>query len=399
MNGLTTLLILLALLAGPLRAQDVQPGDLTLTLTIEDGPDVPYVGEMVLVTLEGRFRLPIIREAMIQPDLEGFSWMQLGTDYWSDQRIDGYPVKVFRRRMALFPERAGALTIGAFTHRLTLLGPHNKWVEHDIASDPLDIEVAPPPPVDGWWLPVRQLRVADEWSNAPDQLGAGEGVLRVIRVEALGISPDLLPPMPEMTSPGAVIFPHPEKRLVDLSAQGPVAVAFWRWTVMPQTPPSAIIEPITFRFFDTVARQMRSVTISPQRVAVSDADMPDPDPPPPPGPARTGLRLGALAAGLLAGLGALLAGRGAGRRDEVLWALGLHPDQRALSRAVRMGDAPGCWRAAQALGRAHDGLNEDGRKALDRLEQDLFGTSPKTPDLAAFRRSFLGALGPRNPFS
>lgn len=384
------LLILLCLATGA-RAQDIQPGDLRLTLTIEDGAVVPYVGEMVLVTLEGTFRLPIIREQMIQPDLEGFSWMQLGNDYWAEERKDGFPVKVFRRRMALFPERSGDLEIGAFTHRLTLAGPHNKWVEHDIHSDPVRIEVAPKPDVNGWWLPVRRLRVSDDWSNAPDQLGEGEGVLRIIRVEALGISPDLLPPMPEMTSPSAVIFPHPEKRLVDLSPQGPVAVAFWRWTVMPQTPPSAIIEPIELSYFDTVAREMRVVTISPQRVAVRGDALVLPSAPPPPGRARGGLLLGGVLAGLVLGLAGLLAGRGIGRREEILWRLGLHPDQRALARAARAGDAPGAWRAARRIERGH-AAGVEGRSALRRLEAGLFGKGGTDTDLRVFRRRFLDSL-------
>lgn len=386
------LLLVLLVIAVPngIHAQDVKPGDLQLTVRVEEGPAVPYVGEMVLITLEGTFRLPIIRETMIQPDLDGFSWMQLGTDYWSDQRVDGYPVKVFRRRMALFPERAGTLEIGAFTHRLTLLGPHNKWVDHDIRSDPIRIEIAPKPAVDGWWLPVRQLRISDDWSNAPDQLGEGEGVLRMIRVEALGISPDLLPPMPEMKSPGAVIFPHPEKRLVDLSSKGPIAVAFWRWTVMPQTPPSAIVEPIEISYFDTVAREMRVVTISPQRVAVRGEAMADLAAPPPPGRARGGLMLGMLGVGVLLGLGGLLIGRGLGRREDILWRLGLHPDQRALARAARRGDAPGAWRAAQRIRMRH-AAGTEGTSALRALEAVLFGGRAKT-DLRGFRRRFLGSL-------
>ncbi len=277
------LVLVLLLLAAPLRAQNVQPGDLNLTLRIEEAVATPYVGEMVLVTLEGTFRLPIIREKLIQPDLDGFSWMQLGPDYWEETREGGYPVKKFRRRMALFPDRAGDLEIGAFTHRLTLIGPGNKWVEYDIFSDPVPVTVAPKPQVDGWWLPVKQLKVADDWSNAPDNLSVGEGVLRVIRLEAVGISPDLLPPMPEMKSPGAVIFPHPEKRLVDLTSRGPVAVAFWRWTVMPQNPPSAIIEPIELSFFDTTTREMRRVTISPHRVAMRAEALSVVPPPPAPG--------------------------------------------------------------------------------------------------------------------
>ena len=231
---------------------------------------------------------------------------------------------------------------------------------------------------------MKQLKVGDDWSNAPDSLGVGEGVLRVIRIEALGISPDLLPPMPEMKSPGAVIFPHPEKRLVDLTPRGPVAVAFWRWTVMPQNPPSAIIEPIELSFFDTVARQMRHVTISPQRVAMRNEALSVVPPPPAPGTSRTAQVTGATGIGLIIGVLAMLWGRGATGREQALWQLGLHPEQRALARAVRHGDAMATWRAARVMARRVR-PGQEGQAAMADLEAALFGQGHPVPDLRALR--------------
>ncbi len=242
---------LLLVLTSSLAAQttEVNPADVTLTVSVENPGATPYVQEMVLVTIHGRYRRHLTREKLEQPDLEGFNWMQLGPDQWFDTTERGKKVKNFRRRMALFPDRPGRLTIGAFTQHLTLTDEVNAWFGHDITSKPMTIEVAPAPVSDDWWLPVRQIEVSDNWSNAPDQLLPGEGVLRVIRVEAVGASPDMLPPMPELRSPSAMIFAHPEKRLVELSPEGPVSIAFWRWTIRPGNDTSAIVEPIGFRLF------------------------------------------------------------------------------------------------------------------------------------------------------
>jgi len=152
------------------------------------------------------------REKLIQPALNGFGWMQLGEDYWYDSLENGLKVKNMRRRMAIFPNRAGEIEIGAFKHRLTFLDEDLKWFEHEITSEPIAIDVGAADQTADWWLPVHRLEIDDSWSNPPDQMKAGEGVLRVIRVEAFGASPDMLPPMPEMKSPSAHIFPHPEKQ-------------------------------------------------------------------------------------------------------------------------------------------------------------------------------------------
>ena len=109
------------------QSKTVLPSELELSVSIDDADAMPVVREMVLITIRGVFRRHITREMLIQPDLEGFSWAQLGPDHWTDERIDGQQVKVFERRMAIYPDRTGTLTIGAFTHRLTLTDEGDDW--------------------------------------------------------------------------------------------------------------------------------------------------------------------------------------------------------------------------------------------------------------------------------
>ncbi|MDW4498643.1 hypothetical protein R5H30_11670 [Sulfitobacter sp. D35] len=377
------------------QSRAVDPDDLSLTVTMEPLAETPYRREMILLTIHGVYKRHITREKLVQPDLEGFNWMQLGEDYWYDSMRDGRPVKNMRRRMAVFPETTGRLRIGGFKHRLTLLDESNKWFEHVVEAEPIEIEVLPEPAGDGgWWFPVRRLQIADNWSNAPDQLAPGEGVLRVIRVSALGASPDMLPPMPELTSPSALIFAHPEKRLVDLTPDGPEAVAFWRWTITPTNGRSAILEPVSFDYFDTVARVSREVVIAPQRVAfgtvtpetTAQADALPPQP-------RQSPEL-LITAALLA----FAAACGLFLRKRTMSLDGLRARwrrfglRRALRRGAGRGDLPALRRAAWALDRAEP--PSDMRRALlRRLDDDLFGRRPTATDLGRFYREFCRTLG------
>ncbi|MFD1343095.1 hypothetical protein, partial [Litorisediminicola beolgyonensis] len=298
------------------QSSTVGPRDVEITVTVAEADEIPFTQEMVLITIEGVYRRHVTREKLEQPDLDGFNWVQLGNDYWFESTENGQKVKNFRRRMALYPERAGTLEIGPFIHHLTLTDEGDDWFNHDFYSEPVTIEVAPAPPVpEGeWWFPVRQLRVADDWSNAPDLLKPGEGVLRVVRVEAVGVPPDMIPPMPELRSPSAMIFAHPEKRLVELSPEGPVSVAFWRWTIRPSGDVSAILEPIQFDYYDTRDRTPRRVVISAQRVAYDESTLGSAPPPPEPVALHPLAAALALGLGLLGGLTALLAGRRWGGR-------------------------------------------------------------------------------------
>ncbi len=386
------LILWLLVAAGLAQAQttDVNPADAQLTVTIENAGVPPFQGEMVLVTIHGVYRRHITREKLIQPGLDGFNWMQLGQDHWYETQVRGKKVKNFKRRMALFPEQAGRLTIGPFVHHLTLTDEGDDWFDHDIQSEPLVIKVDPAPPVEGWWFPVRRLEISDQWSNAPDQLQEGEGVLRVIRVTAVGASPEMIPPMPELTSPSAMIFPHPEQRLVELSSQGPVSVAFWRWTIRPGASRSAILEPLTFDYFDTTTRQALSATITAQRVAMDETNLPDPVPPPVPARQRP-LLLAAVGLIALAGALAFLT---LGRRSYGFARLraipAFNPHYRRLRRAARSGDLAGTRRSAVAILNA-EGPCPEATNLLHQFDNAVFGPAGKAPDIARFARDFLAA--------
>ncbi|NIZ09425.1 BatD family protein [Pseudooceanicola sp. HF7] len=396
LSPLLALLVALTLLPGRPLAQssEVAPDELGLTVTLLEPGQAPYPREMIPILIRGVYRRHVTREALEQPDLEGFNWTQLGHDKWSEERLNGQTVKVMERRMALYPERAGELTIGPFTHHLTLTDAGDDWFDHDITSAPVTVSVKAPPalPEGEWWFPAKRIEISDQWSNEPDRLQAGEGVLRVIRIKAVGVTPEMVPPMPELKSPSGMVFAHPEKRLIELTPEGPATYAFWRWTIRPGNAHSTIVEPLTFSYFDTDARVLREVTISAQRVAYDASALP---PVPPPGhpvrlPGWPLWLVGALV--LVLGLGLMLWGQ---RLDlaRVRRRFGLlDPMARRLRRAARAGQAAQVRRAAIALMR-RDGSTAGDRGLLQRLDRALFAPRGAAPDLRAFARSFRRSHG------
>ena len=129
------LLFLPALAAAQTRA--VAPGELELSVSVEETAHTPFVREMVLITIRGVYRRHITRETLIQPDLDGINWAQLGADKWRDERLDGEKVKILERRMALYPNTPGRITIGAFRQKLTLTDEGDDWFDHEISSEPV----------------------------------------------------------------------------------------------------------------------------------------------------------------------------------------------------------------------------------------------------------------------
>ncbi len=101
----------------PVAAQtlEVDPSDLTLTVTVETLAATPFRQEMVLLTIHGIYKRHITLEKLRQPDFSGFNWMQLGQDHWFESMLDGRPVKNMRRRMAIFPKGPACCASAVFS--------------------------------------------------------------------------------------------------------------------------------------------------------------------------------------------------------------------------------------------------------------------------------------------
>lgn len=403
------LLLSILLFFVPLSAKAAE--DMALRVEVEKiGDALHYPHEMVLITIRGDYKIPITLENLEQPDFPGMDWMQLGEDNWFETEDRGKRVVSFERRMALFPQRPGTFEIGVFRHVLTLTKPNGTRFDRVILSEPVNLDVAELPPQQGWWFPVRRLGIDDSWSNAPQSLNPGEGVLRKILLTVEGAQPEMIPPMPEITGEGVAILPHPEVRRTLLRARGPVTQVFWRWTIRPMGDTSGYVDPFELRFFDALAREDRTIVISAQRVAYEDA-------------VGIALRRGtvtgdaaialeaktsdgtkasksgfsipvhlltpfAMLMGMFAGM-VLLQGEmrglsmdGIGLRVRHWWKRQGHA--RALSKSIRAGDAVAARRTAKAwLGEHYNGRSSEAIAGMDR---HLFGSSASTPDFVAFGR-------------
>lgn len=407
------LALLLSFLVPTASAQTVEPGDLRLELSFEDRSGPLYEGEMVLLKVRGFYKIRIARETLKQADLEGFDWMQLGEDTWSKDMSKGGEILQMERVIALFPNRTGTLEIKPFTHELELWTRTGERYTHELASAPITIDVTARPPQDDWWLPARRLTVEDRWSNAPDKLGTGEGALRIVMVTVEGVLPEQVPPMPDLESAGAFVFPHPEVRMTRLYKTGPVTRVFWRWTVRPENPPSAYLKPIRLPYFDTKTRENKEIVIAAQRIAMTDeavaaylaeanaasvaamTDGPTADDAPGDRPRPIGsIAPLALIGGVIGGLLVLRPNLRRGRRKRLrglLHRLRPDPDITALKRAAARGDESAARRAGVNLIVNGQGDITDMKAALAGFDKHVFGVPGTQPDVKKFAASMLNA--------
>jgi hypothetical protein len=372
-----------------------------LLVDIETLPEAPYEQEMVLITIRGFYPFTIALSDLRHPSFRNFGWMQLGRDRWFE--VQGQQMRGFERTMAVFPQRAGRLTIEPFVHHLTLVTPDGRRIEHDFASAPVTMEIRPKPAAAGWWLPVRGARATDQWDVPPDRLAPGQTAVRTVTLEADGIAPELLPPPPPMRAPGLIVFADPPERSTTLTQRGPVSRVTWRWTVKPATPRVSELETVTIPWFNTITRQPHEIVLAPQHVALAGSIAE------PKGQEELVRNLAAYAlpagllSGFLAGLALLLPGLRFKTRDELAKVVRRalpDSDVWALRRAAWTGDAAQVRLIANRLIRRDREAGRDpalgadvldGLKTLDMRLYGPAGAGGRPIDFWRFTRQLLRA--------
>lgn len=353
--------LLLLLIASDARAD-------SLRLLLPDGAP-PVVGEMIPVTLRGEYTSRIALETLSFPGTQDYDWMQLARDQWRDEEIDGRTVRVFERRLAVFPRRAGTLSLGPVTHHLTVVDEKNLRAPLDVTAPPVSLAVAPYPG-EGTPLSAASLTVEDTLSAAPGALRDGDTLVRRVTLKAEGTLPHMLPARPAMREPWLISFAAPEQREMVPTPAGPVTTLVWEWHLRPKTGEPGVLPPVSIAWFDTVARAMRTAEIP--ALPFGYASFNDNRS----GTARlsaghVGAGLAALMVGTLTGLGLCITGLAPRRRAHLLRTLRrlspVDPTRRRLKRAARSGDLFALRRAADAyLRRRRElGLPVSGRETAE----------------------------------
>jgi hypothetical protein len=255
------------------RAAALAP-PLARTEAVIDGPkEGPYVGEMLLLRLRSFIRGRVALQEIRQPDLVNFDWQQFGVDSEVETMIDGVSTPGIERVIAIYPRRAGRLTIEPFVRRVTLLTDDNQRVEATFASDPIAIDVRPHDGVGrpgDWWLPARSVTITDSWEPRPDRIDLNDTARCTIVIEAEGLTADRLPPAPNLRAPGVILFKGPSERKTIATDSGPLARAVYRFDVRPVSGDPAQMPAIHIPWFDVGERRMRDAVIPARTVAFID---------------------------------------------------------------------------------------------------------------------------------
>jgi hypothetical protein len=244
--------------------------DIFMELTAD--PEVVYAQSQVLFTLRLYVGVSTGRATLTAPETTGVEAIveKLGEDSNYQTTRGGRTFNVRERRYAIFPQAAGALTIGPVTYEAMVIPDRGFSRVQRFRSDVLELEVqpavAPPPALAGAaWLPAKQVTLTEEWSEPDSELAVGIPRTRTIVVEGLGLLETQLPDVPLETQPGIRQYADRPELVREVTEQGLRSRRSLSYAVIAQTPGEVTLAGVELPWWN-VAAQRWEVAELPARV-------------------------------------------------------------------------------------------------------------------------------------
>ena len=158
-------------------------------MEVEVTPRDPYVQQRTHYSLR-LYRDPALTQgAFIDPAEPDAVWLLIDEGESRPVEREGHDYRMTERRYLLLPQRSG---------EIALEGPAFSGPSDHARAPAVALNVKPRPA--GWgdepWLPAERLSIRERWENPPAPWRVGDQLVRVLTLEAVGLTGAQLPPFP-----------------------------------------------------------------------------------------------------------------------------------------------------------------------------------------------------------
>jgi hypothetical protein len=198
------------------------------------------------------------------PELADALVMPIGETRSSSVDRNGQRYGVIEQRFAIFPERAGTLTVPPISLtssvRLQIDGRVRRTGAR-VSSQALPIEVLPIPPEyppDAPWLPATSLTLADTWSPEQARYAVGEPLQRTVDIRVEGNLAAAIAPLDDAL-PDTSFRQYPEPAVLADDRGGPSVVGrrTTEYAIIPTAPGSVALPELSVVWWDVDERRVR----------------------------------------------------------------------------------------------------------------------------------------------
>jgi hypothetical protein len=272
----------------PSNAARDAPAD--IFMEVEADPTTAYVQSQVVYTMRLFVGVGTGRASITPPEIGGGEAIveRLGEDRQYQTTRGGRGFVVHERRYAIFPQKAGLLTVGPASFEAMVMPNRGFSRIQRFRSGTLEImvnpAVAPPPEFpNAAWLPARAVTLHESWSEAPEKLAVGVPVTRTLTIEAKGLLETQLPAIEVPQADGIREYPDQPELDRRAEADGLTAQRTERYAVLAQTPGEAQLPAVRLPWFDVIGGQWRVAELPARALTVAPGAQEPPAPKAAPG--------------------------------------------------------------------------------------------------------------------
>jgi len=278
----------------PIRIEVKKPVAQTATqgadIFLEAKADVStaYVQSQIVYSVR-LYRAVEIRDASLtEPNLDDVVIERLGEDITFRAQRNQRTYQVTERRYAIFPQKSGKISIPAsvfqgqvpdrrnaqntndpfnnfiFNQRMKRVRVQSEAVEVDVLAQPTDTNGQ-------FWLPAKELTLAETWSPEPPVFRVGEPVTRTLRMQAIGLTGAQLPELKAFIAHG--VKQYNDQPVVDTqySNDSLVGIREEKFAIIPTASGKLVLPEMRLYWWDTEFDKEKVVTIPPKIIEVLPA--------------------------------------------------------------------------------------------------------------------------------
>ncbi len=211
---------------------------------------------------------------------------QLGDTQRFETTIDGKHYGVLEVKYAIYPQKAGTLTIPSLSFTGTMADPRDpfrgvfsmggKPVVARSAEIPVKVMLPPASYKGHDWLPSEGLTLTETWSQPLDNIKVGDAVTRTITIEAKGLTAAQLPPLYIPGPAGVNTYPDQSSSSDTPTDSGMIGKRISAIAMVPTKEGAITLPAISITWFDTLNHKSHTATIAGKSIEVLPGNISSP---------------------------------------------------------------------------------------------------------------------------
>jgi hypothetical protein len=236
-----------------------------------DRSDV-YIHAQLIFTIEIKSQLHLQNGSLAKPEIPDALIENLIEDEQKEVIENGQRTLVFTRSYAIFPSKAGALTIPSVIFEGSVVDPSGggfggffgRGRRIRAATDAIAIEVKPIPssfPKNQPFLPAKSLTVVESFDDEKHELNVNKALTRRFEIKALGSLSAFLPIMKTPNLKGCEVYSEAGVKNQEKGPEGILASVNFSQVYLPLEPGVVSIPEQTIYWWDTELDQLKTTPI------------------------------------------------------------------------------------------------------------------------------------------